>query len=95
MAAVPWLLPKQLCFIKMNWEVVCTRVGPFSPFCIHPNLMDFYVGFGWFTGQIVNIFCYQKKCWQTSVLAVTHMFCTVNQSRVNDCILSGFLSSEN
>ena len=40
-------------------------------------------------------FCCQKKCWQTSVLAVTHMFCTVNQSRVNDCILSGFLSSEN
>ena len=44
---------------------------------IHPDLMDFYVGFRWFTGQIVHFFGRQMKRWQIIVLAVTRMFCTV------------------
>ena len=52
--------------------------------------MDFYVGFCWFTGQIAHFFSRQKKRWQIIVLAVTHMFCTVNQSRVNDCFFLDF-----
>ena len=47
---------------------------------IHPELPDFYVGFRWFTGQIVHFFGRQMNRWPIIVLAFTGIFCMVIQS---------------
>jgi hypothetical protein len=68
-----WLVVTSPCTSRQTNAHPPARPPSVTQWLTHPGLMDFYVGFRWFTGQIVHFFGRQMKRWQIIVLAVTEL----------------------